>query len=451
MRNLYLSLALLVLLASIFAPTPPGLERDGTIMLGIFLMAVILWLTEAIPMAATGLLIILLQPLLGVENADEVFSSFGNSAVFFILASFMIAAAMEKHGLHKRMAARMLSFFGHSPRTFIFAVMLTGALLSFIMISHGVAALLLPMLLHVMLAVRAVPKKSNFGTATMLALAYGTTVGSWGTLLGGARNPLTLSFLEDMGYNLTFLDWMKMSMPVVAVVLPLLAVVLVLLYPPEKIEIERAIRDIKREIEGRKISMEEKTLSAIIIFTVILWFFFSDSIGIAVIALLSVMLLFLFNLMEWEDMEKRVQWGILLIYGGAITMGKGMESTGVALWMAGGITNIFHSPYTILFGIILLTFILTNLMSNTAAVATMLPISIGIANSAGISPVTAAMATALAGGTAFLFVIATPGMAIAYSSEYITQKDMLKAGMVAGLLSMMTIFLFAVFYWESLY
>jgi len=363
----------------------------------------------------------------------------------------MIAAAMEKHGLHKRMAARMLSFFGHSPRTFIFAVMLTGALLSFIMISHGVAALLLPMLLHVMLAVRAVPKKSNFGTATMLALAYGTTVGSWGTLLGGARNPLTLSFLEDMGYNLTFLDWMKMSMPVVAVVLPLLAVVLVLLYPPEKIEIERAIRDIKREIEERKISMEEKTLSAIIIFTVILWFFFSDSIGIAVIALLSVMLLFLFNLMEWEDMEKRVQWGILLIYGGAITMGKGMESTGVALWMAGGITNIFHSPYTILFGIILLTFILTNLMSNTAAVATMLPISIGIANSAGISPVTAAMATALAGGTAFLFVIATPGMAIAYSSEYITQKDMLKAGMVAGLLSMMTIFLFAVFYWESLY
>ncbi len=447
MRKIYLSLALLVLLAFIFAPTPSGLERDGMIMLGIFLMAAILWLTEAVPMAVTGLLIILLQPLLGVIDADEVYSSFGNRALFFILASFMIAAAMEKHGLHKRMASRMLSFFGKTPRAFIFGVMLTGAILSFIMISHGVAALLLPMLMHVMLVVRAVPKKSNFGTATMLALAYGTSVGSWGTLLGGARNPLTLSFLENSGYTLTFFDWMRLSLPVVAVALPIMAVILVALYPPEEIDIGKVVREIRREIEGKRMSREEKILSGIIFLAAVLWFFFSSTLGVAVIALFSAVLLFIFNLMEWEDMEKRVQWGILLIYGGAITMGRGMESTGVALWMASGLTGIFHSPYAILFCIILLTFILTNLMSNTAAVATMLPISIGLAESAGISPLAAGMATALAGGAAFLFVIATPGMAIAYSSGYLTQKEMFKAGALAGISSMVIIFLFAIFYW----
>jgi len=302
MRKWYLSLALLVLFASIFVPLPPGLEREGMMMLGIFLMAVILWLTEAIPMAITGLLIILLQPLLGIQDAETVFESFGSSAVFFILASFMIAAAMEKHGLHKRMASRMLSFFGKSPRKFIFGVMITGALLSFLMISHGVAALLLPMLMHVMLVVRAVPKKSNFGTATMLALAYGTGVGSWGTLLGGARNPLTLSFISSTGYNLTFLDWMKISMPVVAVAIPIMAVLLVMLYPPEKIDIERAVKEIRSEIEGMRMTREEKMLTGIIIFSAILWFFFSSTIGVAVIALISATLLFVFNLMEWEDM-----------------------------------------------------------------------------------------------------------------------------------------------------
>jgi len=132
-------------------------------------------------------------------------------------------------------------------------------------------------------------------------------------------------------------------------------------------------------------------------------------------------------------------------------MGKGMESTGIAMWIAGGVTGIFHNPYAILFCIILLTFILTNLMSNTAAVATMLPISIGLAESSGISPLVAGMATALAGGAAFLFVIATPAMAIAYSSGYLTQREMFRAGIIAGLVSILLIFLFAVFYWEPFY
>ena len=450
MRAFYISMAFLILTASILLPTPSGLGRDGMIMLGILIMAALLWLTEAIPMAATGLLIMLLQPLLGVEDAGKVFSNFGNRAVFFILASFMIAAAMEKYGLHRRMAVKFLSIFGHSPKIFIFGIMITGSLLSFIMLSHGVAALLLPILLHIMLIVKAVPKESNFGIATMLSLAYGTTIGSWGTLLGGARNPLTIALMEESGYSLSFLEWMKLGVPLVLVMLPIITFIILLLYPPEKTIIKEAIRKIEKETTDKKMRREEKMISAVLFTTILLWIFFSSSIGIAVIALLSVSALFILKLIDWEDVERRVQWGIILIYGGAITMGKGLESTGAALWMSNIVSSFFHSQYAILLCIIVLTFVLTNLMSNTAAVATMLPISLGIANQAGISPLAAGMATAMAGGAAFLFVIATPGMAMAYSSGYLSQKDMLKAGTAAGIVSILMIFLFAIFYWGAL-
>ena len=166
---------------------------------------------------------------------------------------------------------------------------------------------------------------------------------------------------------------------------------------------------------------------------------------------MTVSLLFFLKLVDWEDVERRVQWGIILLYGGAITMGKSLESTGAIEWLAGKITPFFGgSEIALLAFLIFLTFILTNFMSNTAAVATMLPISIGIAQQAGISPVLSAMAVAIAGGGAFMFVIATPGAAIAYSSGYITQKQLAKAGLIAGILCMLIILGVAIFYWKFL-
>lgn len=448
MKKYYVALAILIVIASIFLPTPEGLTREGQIMIGILAMAVLLWLTEAIPMAITGLLIMALQPLLGVADAKEVFANFGNRAVFFILASFMLVAAIEKYGLHKRMAVKFLKMFGETPKKFIFGVMLTGALLSFIMQEHGVAAILLPILLHVLLLVRVVPKESNFGIATMLALTYGTTIGSWGTLLGGARNPLTIAFLDEFGYNISFLDWMKINMPIVIITLPIVAAIIFLLFPPEIKSIGKAIEQIEKEVGRKKMGQKEKMVFAVLITTIVLWIFFSDLIGVAIIALIAVISLFILGLVDWEDIEGRVQWGIILVYGGAITMGKSLEATNAAYWIANGMVSLFKNEYAILLCIILLTFILTNLMSNTAAVATMLPISMSIASRAGMSPVIAAMATAVAGGAAFVFVVATPGMAISYSSGYLTQRHMAKAGILAGMASILIIFLVAIFYWD---
>lgn len=452
MREIYIAIALSIVAFSVFLPVPDGLSREGVIMFGILIMAVILWITEAIPLAATGLLIIALQPLLGIEDAKEVFSSFGNRAVFFILASFMLAASAEKYGLHKRIAVRMLRAFGKSPSFFIFGVMLVGAVLSFFIQGHIVAAILLPILLHVLLSLKILPKQSNFGILAMIALAFGTSIGSWGTLLGGARNPLTVGFLDEAGFALSFLDWMKMSMPIVFISLPIVTLILLRLFPPEISDIGKAVKEIERDVnEMGKMKGEEKAVLVIYIITIMFWILFSDKIGVAVIALMAVTMLFFLKLVEWEDVEKRVQWGIILLYGGAITMGKSLETTGAVEWLAGKITPVFGgSEVALLTFLIFFTFLLTNFMSNTAAVATVLPISIEIARQASVSPVLSAMAVAIAGGGAFMFVVATPGAAIAYSSGYITQKQLAKAGFIAGIICMLIVLFIAIFYWQYL-
>jgi len=450
MRAAYIALSLFIVSLFVFLPAPEGLSREGFVMFGILLMAIILWITEAIPLAATGLLIMTLQPLLGVADARDVFASFGNKAVFFILASFMLAAAAEKYGLHKRIAVKLLGAFGASPAAFIFGVMVVGAFLSFFMQEHAVAAFLLPILMHILLIMKAVPKQSNFGVATMIALTFGTSIGSWGTLLGGARNPLTIGFLDEIGYSLSFFEWMKMSIPIVLVALPVVAFILLRLFPPEVEGIGRAVKELTEEVRRMgKPATEEKAVFVIYVLTILAWIFLSDAIGVAVIALMAALSLFFLRLVEWEDVEKRVQWGIILLYGGALTLGSAMETTNAAGWLATKIIPIFGENEVVLLAVLILTtFILTNIMSNTAAVAVMLPISFGIATQAGISPVLSSMAVAIAGGGAFMFVIATPGAAIAYSSGYITQKQLAKAGFLASIICMFIILLTAVFYWK---
>ncbi|MFQ6117247.1 MAG: SLC13 family permease, partial [Candidatus Bipolaricaulia bacterium] len=288
-RLISLLLALFLLLAAILLPPPPGLSREGARMVGIMLTAVVLWIAEPIPLPVTGLLVMFLQPLLGIMRAGEVFSGFGNKAVFFLLGSLMLAAAVEKHGLHRRVALKVLSWFERSPRLFILGVMVVGAALSFGLEEHAVAALLLPILMHILVTMKLIPRRSNFGIASMLALTYGTSIGSWGTLLGGARNPLTVGFLSEvMGYNVTFLGWMRMSLPVVLISLPLAWLILIKFFPPEvqATELRLAREEVAREVrELGPLGRPEWLTLGVYLTTIGLWMGFSARLGVAVIAM----------------------------------------------------------------------------------------------------------------------------------------------------------------------
>lgn len=435
--------------------SPPGLTENGRMMIGILITAAILWITEPIPLAATGLLIMILQPLFGIMPSEEVYSSFGNQAVFFLIGAFIIAAAVETHGLHRRIALKFLKYFENTPRKFTFGIMLSSALLSFIMPEHGVAALFLPIVTSILLAMKIVPKESNFGKVSTLSIAYGCSIGSLGTLIGGARNPLTISFLADAGITVTFLDWMIYAVPVVAISLPIVWLILQFAFPIEINQITQAKNEIEQQvaIQG-KIKKEEIIVLSVLFITVFLWIFFSHYtyFGLAGIALLGSILLFLTKSITWKDVEKKVPWGIIILYGGAITLGLGMQQTGAGGWIAHNLFQVMSGNlYLVIFSLILFTILLTNVMSNTGAVAVLLPIGFAIANeTTGISPLFSAMIIALSGGLAFIFIIATPGNAITYSAGYFSTKDLFKAGTIANFACIAVLFIIAIVYWKGI-
>lgn len=441
-----------VLLFTSFGPKPSDLSRNGFIMIGIFLIAAILWSTEVIPLSATGILVIVLQPLMRVVTAEQVFATFGNKAFFFLLGAFILSAAVEKHQLHKRVALKILGLFQGGAKRFIAGLTFTGAILSLVIPSHAVAALLLPVIIHIITTLD-LPRRSNFGKAAALSIIAGTNIGSWGTLLGGARNPLTISFLsETMKYNVSFLGWMKFSVPVVIICLPLMILILLILFPLEISNLESARREIKKEVEdlGGMSSGEKKTI-LIYAVTLSLLITSSHTLGVAVTIILGALALFFLRVLNWEDVESRVQWGILFLYGGAITMGAGLQKTGAASWVTQKITPLMVNGYVAFFMMIFMGMMLTQAMSNTAAVALLLPIGYSISSQfSGLSPVALSFGIALSGGGAFMLVISTPAAAISYSSGYFSTKDLLKYGAVAVAINLIVIYAVAMTYWQLL-
>jgi len=449
----FILLAFFIVFLSYVLPTPEGLSHEGQIMIGILVMAAILWITEPMPLAVTSLFIMILQPLLGVMPAGDVFASFGNKAVFFLIGAFILAAAIEKHGLHRRIALQFLHFFENHPRFFTFGIMVSCAFLSFIMPEHGVVALFLPIITSILIATKVVPLKSNFGKNSMLCIAYGCSIGSLGTLVGGARNPLAIGILADLSppINVTFFDWCLYSMPIVFIALPIVWLVLQFTFPIELKDISDAKKEIDRQVESEgKIKIHEGIVLSILILTICLWILFSSHqyFGLAAIAILSGVLLFFTGCISWNDVEKRVPWGIVLLYGGAITLGIGVQNTGAGTWLADLIFNAFgDNMYVVILMMIILTILLTNVMSNVGAVAILLPIGIAVADKIGFSPLLSSMIIALCGGLAFMLVIGTPGNAITYSSGYFSTRDLFKAGFIANVICIVIIFCIAIFYW----
>ncbi len=446
----FIILAFFLLGVFYFLPSFDGLSDAGKIMIGILLLGAVLWITEPIPLAVTGLLIMILQPILGVAHASDVFSSFGSQAVFFLIGAFMLAAAIEKHGLHRRIALKFLGFFERSPRFFTLGIMVSCAALSFIMPEHGVAALFLPIIASVLIAMRVVPKQSNFGKLSMLSVAFGCSIGSLGTLIGGARNPLTVEALVAAGFEpISFFDWMLYSMPVVLVALPVVWFILQMVFPVEITDISRAKTEIEKQVRTvGTLQGTELLVLSIVVITIVLWVFFSspEFLGLAVIAIIGSVLLFFTGCVTWKDVEQRVPWGLILLYGGAITLGNGMRVTGAGAWLSHLLLEgVGGNILLVILVLILVTVFLTNMMSNVGAVAILLPFGLAVAGEiASLSAVFTCLLIALSGGLAFMLVIATPGNAITYSSGFFSTRDLFRAGGIATVACIGIIFCIAV-------
>jgi solute carrier family 13 (sodium-dependent dicarboxylate transporter), member 2/3/5 len=425
--------ALLVTGAVLFYLEPPtGLSQNGYHALIVFAACVFLWVSGLIPLAVTSLLAMAAIPLLGIMERKQTYALFGNEAVFFILSAFILAAAMNGSGLSTRLARGMLARFGRTPQRLALTVFLLSALLSFVMSEHAVAAMMFTVVAQVVRSLD-LPEGGNYGKLLFMGIAWGCVIGGIATFLGGARAPLAVGMLrETTGLEFTFWEWMAAALPIV---LPLLLIGYVLLYrifPRDIISVDKGIRFLNRQrLETGRITLSEKIVAVIMVLTLAGWILLGRTYGLANIAILAVGALFVFKVVNWQMIEEYVNWGIILMYGGAITLASALDKSGAAKWLAdAGLSGWTGSPLLIIAVISLLSLVLTECISNAAVIAILMPIGLSLEQSMGIDPRVMTLAIALPAGLAFCLPMGTPANAIVFSSGLLKVREMIVPGMI---------------------
>jgi sodium-dependent dicarboxylate transporter 2/3/5 len=429
---------------------PAGLPAEAQSALAIFALCLVYWVTNALPLMVTSLLAMVLLPATGVLSAKDTYAYFGNEAVFFILGAFILAAALMKCGLSTRIAIAVLRRFGHTPRTLLLSLFLMNAFMAFVMSEHAVAAMTFPITIEIARVLKLPRERSNYGRALFLAMAWGTQIGGIATLLGGGRAPLALGMLhEATGQGYSFAQWTVAAWPIVAVLLVAGWQVIVRFFP---IDIT-SVRDADAIIADKALrlgrpSVKEKSIALVMVATLAAWIVGGEDFGLATIALGAVVVLFVLDLLAWRDIEQYVNWGVLLMYGGAIALGSALNRSGAAGWIAGvTVAQWAHSPIAVIAIISAFGILLTEAMSHSAVVALLMPVSLGIAQQFGIDPRVMAPAVALPAGLAFTLPVGTPGNAIAYSSGYLRLRDMLGPGSILVVVAWAAFNLVAIYYW----
>ena len=448
-RPLLLALGLVGFLAVRNMERPEGLTAAGQDALAIFVLCFVYWVSNVIPLMVTSLFALVLLPATGVLSTKETYALFGNEAVFFILGAFILAAALMKCGLSTRIAVTVLRRFGHTPRALLLSLFLMNACMAFLMSEHAVAAMTFPIAIEIASVLRLARGRSNYARALFLALAWGSSIGGIATLLGGGRAPLAIGMLrESTGQTYTFAEWTLAAWPLVVILLVAGWVVMTRFFPIDVV----SVRDADAVIEEKalrmgRLSVRERAVGLVMLGTLLAWIVGGEEFGLASIALAGVIILFLFGLVAWSDIEKYVNWGVLLMYGGAIALGAALHRSGAAAWLAGMLIRQGQSPATVIAILSAVAIILTEAMSNSAVVALLVPVALGIAQQFGIDPRVMAPAIALPAGLAFTLPVGTPGNAIAYSSGYLSLRDMVLPGTVLVVIAWIAFNLVALYYW----
>ncbi len=434
-------------------PLPEGLSAPGRNAIAIFILCLVLWVSNVLPLAITSLFAIVLVPLLGVLSRKETYSIFGNEAVFFILGAFILAGAVMNSGISNRLSLGIMTRFGGEPRRLVLSIFFLAAILSFFMSEHAVAAMLFPIVFEIAKGLGLRPGKSNYGKLLFLALAWGCVIGGVATFLGGARVPLAVGILnESTGLTINFLTYTLAVIPLVLVMMVVASFLLLRIFPIEITDVSRAHTLLYARIQSMgKVSVREYSVGFILIATVLSWMFLGEHVGLASIALAAVVVLFVFKLVKWKDIEEYVNWGIVLMYGGAITLGTALERSGAAEWVATRTIGEWGtSPVAVIAIFSLLTLLLTEGISNAAVIAILLPIGIGIAGKFNMDPTLVTYAIAIPAGLAFSLPMSTPANAIAVSSHYITVRELIKSGLIMSVTAWIVFNLVANYYWPLL-
>ncbi|MBU1702653.1 MAG: anion permease, partial [Candidatus Eisenbacteria bacterium] len=290
---------------------------------------------------------------------------------------------------------------------------------------------------------------SRYGKGLLIALGWGAVVGGTGTLLGGARAPLALGILRRLsGEEISFIEWTRVVFPVTVAMIPVSIAILFIFFSGDRPDVSQACRKLSERLAGLgPISRREKGIAMIFLLTVLCWIFLSGMVDLSTTAILASVALFVFRLVNWADTEEYVNWGIILMYGGAIALGTALSETGAAEWIASSILP-WGAPTLVLVAVlVVLAAILTEGMSSAAVVAFLLPLAIGFATPLGLPARHLAYLIAVAAGLVYIFPMGAPPIAIIFSSKQLKVSDLLLPGVILHLVSWTVILLWVRYFW----
>ena len=453
-RKKWLVTAFFISISIFYLPTPEGLSSEGHRTLIIVLTALILIISESIPLPAVAMLILIMEVILGVDTPDGVASSFMSDAVFFIMGSLMLAVSIVHQGLDKRLALVIINMTGNKTWRITFGFVAISAIMSSFVGEHTVAAMMLPVALSLIRNTGLdTGKATRLSTLLLFSIAYGCAIGSIGTPSGGGRNVIMIGYLSEFGLGeISYLEWMKYAYPLMLIEIPIAAIILWFTFTPKQKIMDSAVRKLKVSV-AKSGKLNNNQVMAIIVFIMVFlgWVFLSPVIGLGIVALIGVFFYLSFRLIEWQDITRRTNWGVIILFGAAISLGIQMKETGAALWVAENALNSLHFIFQDVevvrwFFSVVLSGILTNLLSNAATVAVLGPIVLDM----GGNPIILGMATSVASAFAYLTIVASPTCMIIHSTGLVSSNDYLKAGWKLFVTSIFLLFLISTFYWPLL-
>lgn len=436
---------------TLMVPPPEGLSPQGWHTAGAALLMAVLWITEALPIPVTALLPLLLFPALGLGDVREAAAPFANPIIYLFLGGFMIALAMQRWNLHRRLAITLIGAMGTRPRRIVLGFLVSSSLISMWVSNTATAMMILPIATSVlMLLPREAAARASlrgFDTALMLSVAYGATTGGMATLIGTPPNALLAAYVGDVyGLELGFGRWMLLGVPVMLVTLPIVYLVLTRVsFRLGDAEVPGMAALIARErAHMGRITRPEISVGLVFTFTALAWVFqpviarAAPLVSDTTIAIAGAVALFLIPvdarsgrfLMDWAS-TRTLPWEVLLLFGGGLSLAGQIERHGVSRYLGsladglGGVPDV-----AVLCLVCFMILMLTELTSNTATAATFLPIVAATAVSLGQNPLLFLIPTALAANCSFMLPVGTPPNAIVFGSGAVTLPQMARAGFV---------------------
>ena len=447
----------------------PGLNSEGLAMLALTVWMAIWWITEAMPIAGTAILPLILMPLLGILKIDLVSANYMHPTVLLYMGGFLLATGIEKWNLHQRIALNIINLLGTDLRKIVLGFILATGFLSMWISNSATALMMLPIGLAVVnqfkiqLGTSQLKLSEKLGKNIMLGIAYSASIGGMATLIGTPTNAILAAVVKEMyQYSIPFDKWMLFGLPFSLILLGICWYYLVSFGNPlpKKFQLGDAKTVISEQLKSLgKITFEEKTV--LIVFGLVCFSWISRSFFLAklipgiddtIIVLTGVVLLLLLpssksgeRILDWKTAEK-IPWGVLILFGGGLALAEGFKETGLADWIGQKFTLIEGVGFFILLLIIIASVnFLTEVTSNVATASMLLPILAAVALKLDLHPFGLMIGATLAASCAFMLPVATPPNAVVFGSGYLQMKDMVKAGLWLNILSILIITLMVYF------